>query len=123
MVVLLEYRVALGFAHLLEDDLLGHLRGDAPQHIGRLVVANFAAYLNFRRQFARLVKSDLVHRIFNLVRHLDHCLVHIRADFAAFLIQLGAHIFLRLVVLARRQRDRVFHRGHNHVRVNALVTA
>ena len=36
LVVLGEDVLALRLAHLLEDDLLGGLRGDAAQHLGRL---------------------------------------------------------------------------------------
>ena len=57
MVVLIENRVALGFADLLEDDLLCHLRGDAAEHVGGLVVANLAADLDFGREFAGFVRG------------------------------------------------------------------
>src|SRR5581483_6833514 len=44
--VLVVNRIALGLAHLLKDDLLGELRGDAPQHIGRFGNADLTAGLS-----------------------------------------------------------------------------
>ena len=47
-VVFVEDGVALGLAHLLHDHLLGGLRGDAPQHGGRLGNQQFAADFELR---------------------------------------------------------------------------
>ena len=108
--------IPLGFAHLLEDDLLGHLGGDAAQHVGRLVIADFSASLDFRGQGPGVVEGDLVDRIFQLLGSLDHGLVDVGADLARFPVELGPHIFLRFVVLARGQGNRVFHRGNDDLR-------
>ena len=43
VVILVEDGVAFGFAHLLQDHLLGGLRRDASQHIGRPGGENFRA--------------------------------------------------------------------------------
>ena len=133
MVVFIEDRVALSLANLLEDDLLGHLRGDAPQHIGRLVVANFATHLDIRRQSVRLGERDLVDRVFQLRWHLDAILtdnrvrddrlIDVSANLARLLVQLGAHVLLGLVILPRRQRDRVLDRRDDDLRINALFPA
>ena len=66
--VLLEDRVALGFADLLEDDLLGQLRGDAAQGAGVAIEADLAAHLDAGSQFAGLGERDLVQRVFDLGR-------------------------------------------------------
>src|SRR4051794_25038130 len=44
-------------------------------------------------------------------------------DLAGFFIQLGAQVFLRLVVLARGDDDRVFHRTDHNLRINPLFPA
>src|SRR6185312_13119108 len=123
VVVFVEYRVALGFADLLEDDLLGHLRGDAAEHISGLVVADFAAHLDLRRQLARFFQCDLVQRVLDLLRRFDHGLVDVGADFTRFLVQLRAHVLLSFVVLARGEGDGVLDGSHNDLRFNAFVAA
>ena len=57
VVVLVEDGVALGFADLLEDDLLGHLGGDAAERRSVLVEPKFAADLDLWREFARTVRE------------------------------------------------------------------
>ena len=121
--VLIENGVALGFADLLEDDLLGHLGGDAAEDVGGLVVADFAADFDLGRQRPRLFQSDLVERVFDLVLALDDGLEDIGADFARILVEFGTHVFLGLVVLAGCQRDRILHRGDHDLRIDALIPA
>src|SRR6185437_14739076 len=60
MRILVKYRIPLGLAHLLKDDLFGHLRSNAAQHVRRLVVAQFAAYFHLGSNTARLFQVDLV---------------------------------------------------------------
>ena len=55
--VLVEYGVALGFADLLEDDLLGHLGGDAAEGRGVLVEAQLSADLDLGGEFAGLLRG------------------------------------------------------------------
>ena len=93
--------IPLGFAHLLKDDLLGHLRGDTAQHIRRLVIADFAARFPPRRQSPGVIQRDLVDWIFQLFRGLDHRFVNVGPDLTRFPVQLGPHVLLRLVVLTR----------------------
>ena len=123
MRVFVEDCVPLRLAHLLEDHLLGHLRGNAPQHVGRLVVANLAAHFYFRRQLPRLFQRNLVHRVFDQLRRLHHRLEDVRPDLAGLLVQLRAHVFLRLVILPRRQRDRILDRRNHNLRIDALIPA
>ena len=63
----LEDGVAFGFADLLEDDLLGHLRGDAAERRGVLIEADLAADLDPGREFAGLLEGDLVDGILDLL--------------------------------------------------------
>ncbi len=123
MGVLLEDRVALGFTHLLEDDLLGQLRGDAAQRAGVAIEANLAAHLDARGQFIGLGQRDLVDRIFDLLFVGHDRLVDIGRDLAGLLVQLAAHVFLGLVVLARGQGNRLFHGADNDLGLNALLAA
>ena len=68
LVVLGEDVLALGLAHLLEDHLLGGLRGDAAEHFGRLRELHLVAELDavgdvvaveLAVHLARLVDGDL----------------------------------------------------------------
>ncbi len=119
--ILLEDRVALGFADLLEDHLLGQLRGNAAQRRGVAVHADLAAHLDARRKFVGFGERDLVDRIFDRVFVWHDGLVDIGGDLAGILVQLSAHVFLRLVVLARRQGDCLFHGADNDLGLNALL--
>src|SRR6201987_858634 len=123
MVVLVEDRIPLGLAHLLEDNLLGHLRGDATEHIGRFVVTNLAADLYLGRKLASLFKRDLVDWVFDLLGRFDDGLIDIRANFPRVLVQLGAHVLLCFVVLARGERDPILDGSHDDFRLNAFVAA
>ena len=71
LVVLGEDVLALGLAHLLEDHLLGGLRGDAAEHLGRLGELHLVAELDAVGDFvaverpvhlARFVERDLGRR-------------------------------------------------------------
>ena len=63
MGILVEDGFALCLAHLLEDDLLGQLRGNAPQRSGVAVEPDLAAQLDLRRQLLGLGEGDLVQRV------------------------------------------------------------
>ncbi len=123
VVVLVEYSVALGLAHFLKDDLLGHLRSDAAQNIGRLVVANLLSSLHLFHFGARLIEGNLIEGILDLLRRFHDRLVDIGANLTRLAVQFCAYVFLRLVIFARRQGDGVFHGSNNDLRVNALVAA
>ena len=69
--VLVVNRVALGLAHLLEDDLLGQLRRNATQNVSRLVGAQLAADFSRRIDALGVVQSDLRKRILHLFGALD----------------------------------------------------
>src|SRR5208337_3226436 len=74
-------------------------------------------------KLARLVQADLVHRILDQLRCFDHRLVDIGANLAGVLVQLGAHVFLRLVILARGEGDGVLDSGDHDAGIDALVAA
>ncbi len=121
--VLVEDGVALGFADLLEDDLLGHLGGDAAEGRGVLVEAEFAADFDFRREFAGLLESELVVGVFDLLGSFDDGLEDVGADFAGLVVHLAAHVFLGLVVLARGEGDGVFNGADDDLGFDALFAA
>ena len=123
VVVLVEDGVALGFADLLEDDLLGHLRGDAAERSGVLVEAQLAADLDLGRELAGLLEGHLVDFVFDLLGRLDDGLVDIGADLAGLAVHLGAHVLLRLVVLARGEGDGVFDGADYDCRLDSLIPA
>ena len=123
MGIFVEDRVALGFAHLLEDDLLGQLRGDAAQGAGVAVEANLAAHLDAGRQFVGLGQRDLVHRVLDLLLVGHDRLVDVGRDLAGLLVQLPAHVLLGLVVLARGQGDGLFHGADHDLGLDALLAA
>ena len=123
MVVLVEDGVALGFADLLEDDLLGHLGGDAAERGGVLVEAEFAADFDLGGEFAGLLEGHLVDVVFDLLGGLDDGLEDIGADLAGLAVHLGAHVLLRLVVLARGEGDGVLNGAYYDGRFDSLIAA
>src|SRR5207248_9646453 len=68
-VVLVENSVALGFAHLLQDDLFGGLRSDAAEHVCRLIGQNFRADFCCRVLAASLGNADFASGIGNFFDH------------------------------------------------------
>src|SRR5580704_17860953 len=68
---------------------------------GVLVEAQFAADLDLGGELAGLFEGHLVDLVFDLFGTFDDRLENIGADLASFAVHLGAHVFLRLVVLAR----------------------
>src|ERR1017187_4243653 len=121
--VFLEDGVTLGFADLLEDDLLGELRGDAAQWTGIAIHADFRANFGAGSQLIGLRQRDLVEGVFNLLRVRDYSLVDVSRDFAGLFIELPAHVFLGLVELARGQGNGLLDRADNDGGVNALFLA
>ena len=121
--VLVVNGVALGLAHLLEDDLLGQLRGDASQNVGWLVGAQFAAYFGRRIDALGVVEGDLRDRVFDLVGALDDGADRVGADLAALLVELGAEVLLRLVILSGGYDDGILDRTYDNLRIDAFLAA
>ena len=121
--VLVVNRVALGLAHLLKDDLLGQLRRNAPQNVGRLIGAQLAADLGRGIDALGIVQRDLGDGIFDLVGVFDDRPDRVGPDLAAFLVQFGAQILLGLVVLSGGDDDGIFHRADHDLRIDAFLPA
>src|SRR5580692_3158157 len=121
--VLVVNRVAFGFAHLLEDDLLRQLRSDTSQNVGRLVGAEFASHLGRRIDPLSVVERDLRQRIFNLLWGFNDRLHGIGPNLAALLIEFGAQVLLRLVVFSGGHDDGIFHRADHNLRIDAFLPA
>ena len=68
-------------------------------------------------------KRDLRVRIFDLFRSLYHCLVAISLDCTCIFVELGAHVFLDLVVFARGNSNGILYRVHYNLRINSLFPA
>ncbi len=98
-------RVALGLADALEDDLLGSLRGDTSEIIGRIGHADDIAEFGGRRQFLGITLGNLG----MLVEHLvDDLALGQHAHFAADAIDFGRHIGNRpIVALVGRYKGRL----------------
>ena len=71
VLVLLVLPVALGLAHLLHDDLLGRLGGDAAEVDRRQLLGDAVADLRGGVERLRVVERDLGRRIVDLVDHLQ----------------------------------------------------
>ena len=108
----------------MKDHLLGKLRRNTPEHtIRRFVLANLAAHFDVGIDASRILKRDLRVRIFDLFRSLDDGPVAISLDRACLFVEFGAHVLLDLVVLARGNSDRVFHRIHYDLRIDPFFPA
>jgi hypothetical protein len=99
--------VALGIAHLLEDDLLGALRVDAAQINRGQRVDDIVADLGALLQLLGLLEVDLLEVVLDHLDHLDHAP---QAQVAGARVQLGADVILGAVTVARGLLDRFFHR-------------
>ena len=120
MRILVEDRVALRLAHLLEDHLLGKLRGDAAQRRGIAIHTDLAADFDSGRKLVRLLQRDLIHGIFEFIVGGNNGLEDVGGDLTRIFVQFSAHVLLGLVILARGQGDRLFHGTHHDLGLNAL---
>ena len=71
VLVLVILAVALGLAHLLHDDLLGRLGGDAAEIEGRQRVGDGVADLGGRVEALGVAERDLDGRVVDLVDHVE----------------------------------------------------
>ncbi len=106
ILVLVILTIALGFAHLLHDHLLGRLCGDASVFERRQLVRDGVADLGGGMMAAGLIERDLEGWVFNRVNH-QH--VARQMKFAAFRIDLRAHFGFAAIARARRLGDRLLH--------------
>ena len=119
-VVFVKNRVALGFAHFLQNHLLGRLRGDAPQHVRRLRRDDFRSDLRRRILLLRFRQRDFFLRVGHF---LDYCVHREHIHLTRFRVELSAQIFFRLIKLPRRHHHRIFNRRHHHFRLDVLLAA
>ncbi len=109
---LLVLAVALGVAHLLDDDLLGGLRRDAAEVHGRQRLGDEVAGLRRRVTGASVLDEDVGRRVLDLLDHLQQPL---QLDLAGLRVDLGADVGLGAVARAGGLLDGVLHRGdHDH---------
>ena len=119
-VIFVVNRVALGLAHLLQDHLLGRLRRDAPEHIGRLRGQNFRPDFRVWVLLLRVRQADFPLRVDNLFHHRLH---RIHVHLPGFRIELSAQILFGLVKLARGHHHRIFDGRDHHFRFDVLFPA
>ncbi len=61
--------------------------------------------------------------IFDLVGGLDDGADRVGADLAGLLVELGAEVLLRLVILSGGYDDRILDRTHDNLRIDAFLAA
>ena len=99
--------LALGVADLLEDDLLGGLRGDAAELDRGQRIDDEVADRGVGLELLRALQVDLLEIILDLLDHLDHAP---QAKVAGFRVELGADVVLGAVAGAGGALDGVLHR-------------
>jgi hypothetical protein len=124
IVVLGEDVLTLGLAHLLEDHLLGGLRGDAPESFGRPGELHLVADFDARRHLlavrlgigrAGLVNRNLDGRVLDgLDDRPDRHQVHV----ARLAVEARLEVLAALEHLARRRKDRVLDGRDDDLRVD-----
>ena len=110
--------VALRLAHLLEDDLLGGLRRDAAENVGRL--GKLDLHVDFRLvavQLLRFGKRDFRQGIGYLLDDLAH---REQLDLTRLVIELRPQVLGRLVVLARGGQHGVLYGRDDDIGLDAL---
>ena len=113
-----ELPLALGVAHLLDDDLLCGLRGDAAKIDRRQRVGDEIADLGLGVQPLRLRERDLGRLVLDRIGHLAEAQ---QPDLAVAAVDLGADVVFLAVFGAARLLDRLLHRLQDFVAVDALV--
>src|SRR5260221_2447921 len=79
----------LGFAHLLQNHLLGGLGGDAPQRVGRFRKAHLGFDFHRRIDPARVLQRDFLHGIKHRV---DHFLDAKNLQRAGLIVEIRDHV-------------------------------
>jgi hypothetical protein len=110
--------VALGLAHLLDDNLLGRLCGDAAIFERRQRIGDRVADLRGWMALAGFLQSDLVGRIFDGF-HYQH--VAGQPQITCFRLDLGVHVGFRAIARASSLGDGVFHRCDHDAAVDRLL--
>ena len=118
--VFVENGVAFGFAHFLQDDLLGGLRSDAAQNIGGFAGQNFRADFGRGILAASIGNADFASGVGNV---LDHGQNRENVHLTGFGVEFAAQVFFGLVILARRDDHRILDRRHHDFRLDVLLAA
>ncbi len=105
---LLELALTLGVAHLLDDDLLRGLRGDAPELERRQGLGDEVARLRGGVAAQRLDEADVLGVVLDLLDHLQEA--H-EIDLAGLVVDLGSNLVLGAVARAGGALDRLLHRA------------
>ena len=112
--------LAFGFADLLEDDLLGRLRGDAAQAHRGFQEFDFLVHLGIGLGFASFIEGDFTHGIGDF---LDDLADREHVDFTSLRIDSSAELFVGLEVFAGCDDDRVLNRVDHDLRIDAFFPA
>ena len=110
--------LALGLADLLEDDLLGRLRGDAAEILGR--ARELDLHVDFRLvavELLRFGERDLGGRVGDV---LDDLLDGVQLDLPGLEVEPGAQVLVSCSACAPPP-DRVLQRADDDVRLDALL--
>ena len=119
LAVFAEDVLALRLAHLLEDHLLGGLRGDAAEDVGPL--GELDLHVDFRFlavQLLRFLERDLGRRVGHFV---DDVLGGEQIDLARLLVEARLQVLVRFVILPRGGEDRVLDRANDDIGFDALL--
>ena len=111
----------LGFAHLLQNHLLGGLRGDASQRVGGLGNADFAADFSDGIDDARASSSEI--SLAGSVTGSTTLLHAENFERAGLLIDIRDQVFVGAEMLARRHQHGVLDRIEHDLRIDALFLA
>ncbi|MCY1232385.1 hypothetical protein D9M72_448740 [compost metagenome] len=112
-----ELAITLGFANLLDDDLLGRLGGDAAEVHRRQRVGDEIAELGVRIAIASKLERDLRGIVVSLFDHFQKTL---QADFTGLRVDVGADVRFRPIARAGGLLDRIGHCGQNDLAVDHL---
>ena len=110
--------LALGVADLLEDHLLGGLRGDPAEFDRGQRVDDEVAHLSVLLELLSALQVDLLEMILGLFDDFEHAP---QAEVAGLGIELGADVVLGAVAGASGALDRVFHRFNDDALVDQLL--
>ena len=113
--------VALGLPHLLEDHLLGRLRGDPAQHVGGLGNSDFALQQRLRDCTCAPLPGRFPGRDLRPARRPSSPRRLPRAPVS--LLKCDCRSSLRLVILPRGHQDGIFHGRDDDLRIDALLAA
>jgi len=114
-----DIHIAFGLSHLLHNDLLSGLRGNAAQIHGRLQFTNFSPDFCFRIQLFRSRQRHFPIGVFN---NFNYSLDRGKNDVSTLLVEID-HQILIAVLFAGSRKHRVLQRVQDDLRIYALLFA